>query len=78
MTSSKFRAAPLALSEDEEKAAKDALCPPSHHATAEEDIFSQGDYLTLQGPVQKELFYCCGNKVLDVSLWREEALCELY
>ncbi|XP_058626513.1 uncharacterized protein LOC131537221 [Onychostoma macrolepis] len=95
-TSSKFRAAPLALSDAAEKAAKDILCPPSHPITGEEaDIFSRGDYLSIQGQVEKiqpvrmtmvqegrvpilDLRLRCGQKVLEVSLWRDEALTELY
>ncbi|CAM4572875.1 unnamed protein product [Leuciscus chuanchicus] len=47
-------AAPIMISEEQEKAAKDALCPPSHPVSGEEDnIFSRADYLTLQGQVEK-------------------------
>ncbi|CAM4572468.1 unnamed protein product [Leuciscus chuanchicus] len=84
------------ISEEEEKASKEALCPPSLPVTGEEDdIFSRADYLTLQGRVEKiqvlrmaevqgspvpvlDLSIRCGQKLLDVSLWRDEALCELY
>ncbi|CAM4569835.1 unnamed protein product [Leuciscus chuanchicus] len=91
--STKFRAAPLEISEEQEKAAKEALCPPSLHVTGEEeDIFSRGDFLSLRGQIQVlrmaevqgspvpvlDLSLRCGQKLLDVSLWREEALCELY
>ncbi|KAI2644898.1 Inactive phospholipase C-like protein 2 [Labeo rohita] len=95
-TSTKFRAAPLALSDAAEKAAKDILCPPSHPITGEEeDIFSRGDYLTIHGQVEKvqearmtkvqeayvpilDLHLRCGQNVLEVSLWRDEALSDLY
>lgn len=56
-SSSKFRAAALAFTEDEEKAAKQALCPPSHPDRGEEDIFSRGDYWTLQGQVEKVSYF---------------------
>ncbi|KAK9958571.1 hypothetical protein ABG768_010684, partial [Culter alburnus] len=96
-SATKFRTAPITLTKEEEKAAKDALCPPSHYVTEQEDIFSRGDYLTVKGQVKKiqplRMVEVQGSDVpvldlsltlmpqrrdIDVSLWRDEALCELY
>ncbi len=72
-TSSKFRAAPLALSDAAEKAAKDILCPPSHPITGEEaDIFSRGDYLSIQGQVEKVSYF---NVVNELSGNKSALLC---
>ncbi len=72
-TSSKFRAAPLALSDAAEKAAKDILCPPSHPITEEEaDIFSRGDYLSIQGQVEKVSYF---NVVNELSGNKSALLC---
>ncbi|XP_017208180.3 uncharacterized protein [Danio rerio] len=89
----KFRTAPLAISEEAKRAAREALCPPSRPITGEEeDIFSETGYLSLRGQLEKvevprmtrthipilDLRMKCGSVVHDVSLWREEALNELY
>ncbi len=72
-TSSKFRAAPLALSDADEKAAKDILCPPSHPITGEEaEIFSRGDYLSIQGQVEKVSYF---NVVNELSGNKSALLC---
>ncbi|ROI15866.1 hypothetical protein DPX16_0246 [Anabarilius grahami] len=53
-SSSKFRTAPIELAAKVEKAAREALCPQSQKVTGNEgDIFSRGDYLSLQGRVLK-------------------------
>ncbi len=50
----KFRTGPLNISEDAERAAVDAIHPPSYSATGEEeDLFSRSGYLSLQGKVEK-------------------------
>ncbi|XP_055047526.2 uncharacterized protein [Misgurnus anguillicaudatus] len=89
----KFRTAPINIPEEAERAAKDALCPPSALVTGEEeDIFSKNGYLSLQGKVEKlhkprmtrseipilDLKLRCGASLLDVSLWRDEALTNLH
>lgn len=48
-----YKTAPLTLSFDAEKMAKDALVPPSVSVTGEEqDLFSRGGHLTLEGTVE--------------------------
>ncbi|KAK7174375.1 hypothetical protein R3I93_001556 [Phoxinus phoxinus] len=89
----KFKTSPLAITEEAEKTAKEALCPPSPSATGEEEhIFSSTGYWSLQGTVEKvqvarmtrgnipilDLRLRCGTKLYNISLWREEALVELY
>ncbi len=50
----KFRTGPLNISEEAERSAVDAIHPPSHSATGEEeDLFSRSGYLSLQGKVEK-------------------------
>ncbi len=50
----KFRTGPLNISEEAERAAVDAIHPPSYSATGEEeDLFSRSGYLSLQGKVEK-------------------------
>ncbi|KAK7130441.1 hypothetical protein R3I93_019932 [Phoxinus phoxinus] len=58
----------------------------------EEDIFSKGGYLSLQGKITElrgvrmtrtnvpilDMQLQCGGRGLDVSLWRDEALTDLY
>lgn len=58
-TSMKFRTAPLVVTEEAEKAALDALCPPSPFATGEEeDLFVRSGYLSLRGKVEKVSDVC--------------------
>ncbi len=50
----KFRTGPLNISEEAERAAVDAIHPPSYSVTGEEeDLFSRSGYLSLQGKVEK-------------------------
>ncbi|XP_026053168.1 uncharacterized protein LOC113094469 isoform X2 [Carassius auratus] len=89
----KFRTAPLKISEEAERAAVELIHPPSYSATGEEeDLFSRSGYLSLLGKVEKiqkvrmtmsdipvlDLKMKCGERLLDVSLWRDEALSELH
>ncbi|XP_042588010.1 uncharacterized protein LOC109058131 [Cyprinus carpio] len=89
----KFRTAPLVVTEDAVKAAQDALCPPSTPMSGNEDnVYSTHGYITLQGQVKKlqkvrmtrssipilNIKLLCGADQLDISLWKEEALCGLH
>ncbi|ROL52064.1 hypothetical protein DPX16_0275 [Anabarilius grahami] len=89
----KFRTAPLAVAELAEKAAKEALYPPSQCMTGEEeDIFTNTGHLSLKGKIEKvqvarmtraqtpilDLSLRCGAKLHEVSLWRDEALVVFY
>ncbi|XP_051980580.1 uncharacterized protein LOC127641695 [Xyrauchen texanus] len=89
----KFKTVPLDVTEEAERAAREALCPPSPIMSGEEvDIFSKGGYLSLQGQIKElrgvrmtrahipvlDLSLKCGQSLLDVSLWRDEALFDLY
>lgn len=48
-----YKSAPLTLTLDAEKMAKDALIPPSVSVTGDEqDLFSRGGYLSLKGTVE--------------------------
>ncbi|KAK7135523.1 hypothetical protein R3I94_014254 [Phoxinus phoxinus] len=92
-SSRKFKTAPLAITEEAERAAKEVLCPPSRCVTGEErDICKSPGYLSLQGKIEKvqvarmtraqfpilDLSLRCGDQLHDISLWRDEALVELY
>ncbi|KAI2647008.1 Hydroxycinnamoyl-CoA hydratase-lyase [Labeo rohita] len=90
-----YKTAPLTLTFDAEKMAKDALIPPSVSVTGDEqDLFSRGCYLTLEGTVEHmqvprmttvrdtevpilDLGIRSGSRVLEVSLWRDQALTKL-
>ncbi|XDV25225.1 hypothetical protein PO909_029178 [Leuciscus waleckii] len=89
----KFKTVPQDITEEAENAAKHALCPSSPMTSGEEDdIFSKGGYLSLQGQIIElrgvrmtrtnvpilDLQLQCGGKAFDVSLWRDEALTDLY
>ncbi|XP_042610675.1 uncharacterized protein LOC122144100 isoform X2 [Cyprinus carpio] len=87
-----YKTAPLTLSFDAEKMAKDALVPPSVSVTGEEqDLFSRGGHLTLEGTVEHmqvqrmttvrdtevpilDVGIKSGSRILEVSLWRDQAL----
>ncbi|CAM4570267.1 unnamed protein product [Leuciscus chuanchicus] len=92
-SSRKFKTSPLAITEEAERAAKEVLCPPSPFVTGEEqEVFSSTGYLSLQGTIEKvqvarmtraqypllDLSLRSGIKLLEVTLWREEALMDLY
>ncbi|CAM4490579.1 unnamed protein product [Leuciscus chuanchicus] len=92
-SSRKFKTSPLAITEEAERAAKEVLCPPSPFVTGEEqEVFSSTGYLSLQGTIEKvqvarmtraqypllDLSLRSGTKLLEVTLWREEALMDLY
>ncbi|XP_052470353.1 uncharacterized protein LOC128027081 [Carassius gibelio] len=92
-TSRKFKTSPLAITEDAERAAKEVLYPPSPFVTGEEqEIFTRPGYLSLRGNIEKlqvarmtraqypllDLSLRSGTKLLEVTLWREEALMDLY
>ncbi|KAK2915714.1 hypothetical protein Q8A67_000088 [Cirrhinus molitorella] len=48
-----FKSAPLPLTREAEKMAKDALTPPSVSVTGDElDLFSRGGYITVEGTVE--------------------------
>lgn len=50
----KFKTVAQDISEEAQKAAKEALCPPSPSMSGEEgDIFSRGGYLSLQGQIKE-------------------------
>nr|XP_055062947.1 uncharacterized protein LOC129446010 [Misgurnus anguillicaudatus] len=87
------RRIPLVFPEEVENMAKQALLPPSACMTGEEeDIFKCTSYMSLLGIVEKvqvvrmtrgqipilDLSLRCGSKLHEVSLWRENALEELY
>ncbi|XP_051993780.1 uncharacterized protein LOC127651800 [Xyrauchen texanus] len=89
----KFKMVPMEITEEAMMQAKHALCPASPLMSGEEqDIFSQGGYLSLQGKIIElcgtrmtrtnvpilDMRLQCGGKAFDVSLWRDEALTDLY
>ncbi|XP_077089886.1 uncharacterized protein LOC143741412 [Siphateles boraxobius] len=89
----KFKTVPLDITEEAGIQAKHALCPSSALMSGEEeDIFSQGGYLSLQGKIIKlcgarmtrtnvpilDMQLQCGGKAFDVSQWRDEALTDLH
>ncbi|KAI2643007.1 Protein translocase subunit SecA [Labeo rohita] len=90
-----YKTAPLTLTFDAEKMAKDALIPPSVSVTGDErDLFSRGGFSTLEGTVEHmqvprmttvrdtevpilDLGIKSGSSILEVSLWRDQALTKL-
>ncbi|KAM9435871.1 uncharacterized protein Hap1MRO34_001922 [Clarias gariepinus] len=90
-----YKTAPLTLTFDAEKMARDALIPPSVSVTGDDqDLFSKGGYLSLTGTVEHlqfprmttvrdtevpilDLGIKSGSRILEVSLWRDQALTKL-
>ncbi|CAM4570275.1 unnamed protein product [Leuciscus chuanchicus] len=89
----KFKTVQQDITEEAENQAYHALCPSSPMMSGEEeDIFSKGGYLSLQGKIMElrgvkmtrtnvpvlDIQLQCGGKVFEVSLWRDEALTDIY